>query len=225
MRGLGWAIGVYVTEFSPYESLFVFSSGDKAVDTYTHFIPRLNSSLVTTMEDIARSQVTAPPYLNTDKEFAPIRGRGFPAPVETALAGRQPAGRSAPSLIAGDTSWRSDHVRARTAAIPIASLINYAIPRQIRALVCASVNNLAVAAERWSNALGPPRDISGRHRPRRWRRAVLLLEGPPSLATNLPRRHLIARRFGYLDKGSARNGPRRANCRRNSRMPETPPEW
>ena len=184
----------------------------------------LGDVLLSTTGEMADPKLANPAYPILDKEFAPTRGMELPARVATSVAVRHLGGRPIPSLISVDPSRKSEHARAATPAIPIATLINFAQRRQVSALIRTLVNNPAAAAARRDTALKTPRDISDGAQPRRERRG-----GPPTGRIACARsiahpHHLRAKRFGYPDRGILREIPtRHANCRRNSRIPGNSP--
>ena len=84
---------------------------------------------------ICRGKLLSPEGPVLDVNFTPSRGRAVSALAATAVSGRQPAGRALPSLIIGDPTTPSEHVRAERAAMPVASLINVAFPKNVRDLL------------------------------------------------------------------------------------------
>lgn len=97
------------------------------------------------------------------------------------------------------------HVRATRAVVPIASLINVAIPIRVRSVLSGDIWNPDGAPSRRNRAIVTFRDIDANHPPYRARWPNRLPAGSPARALNSPLLRLPGARFDYPDKRVAQN--------------------
>ena len=148
----------------------------------------------------SRDSLNSPKGPDLDGSFQPIRGRNLAAAASTGVSGSQPTGRAPPALTSGALDSEAAHVRAPCAVMPIASLINLAIPISVRSVLPAHISPTLLTVERRVRALPTFREIDAKLAPYRARWVGRLPAGSPARSINLPLLHLLVNRFGYPDR-------------------------